>query len=112
VAVNKQEALEMLLVTCRRWEHEVEETRRVDPGLVYEDLVDSARAIEIVLASSDADELKDRKVEELLGRIGGAVLYLLVDEVTVVERVGVPLTVAQVASGMKVVVMREGERGA
>lgn len=87
--MNKQEALEAVLRKVRAWEEPGNEVRATDPVAVGEELLASARAIDLLVAqaeSEDADEAFDIVVfgEHLL-TVAAAAVYLLVDEVTVVE---------------------------
>jgi hypothetical protein len=76
---TKQEALELLLRKCRGWEAPHEEVRATDPA----DVKAQARQAWSVIRSHDpADEEAHR---EAWAAIGAAALYLLTDEVTVVE---------------------------
>jgi len=83
--VNKQEALEALLEECRLYEQPHEETRLVDPSSVHDYVLDRARKLETIVATGgEPDQLYDRVRAVLISLAGGA-LYLLVDEVEVVE---------------------------
>lgn len=69
--MNKQEALERMLEECRKWEGARPE-KAVPKGEAWGALVE-------LVAASDAAAYPDLP-PEVLGLIGGAALYLLVDE--------------------------------
>ena len=85
--MNKQEALVEILSVCRSYEQPHEETRRVSPGAVHDLVLEAARTIDMLVGTGfdgSPDVAYDRLREELL-RIAGGALYLLVDEVDVVQ---------------------------
>lgn len=87
--MNKQEALVAILEECRSHEQPHEETRRVLPGEVHDLVLDVARNLDLLMATgldggTSPDVAYDR-VRDALVRLAGGALYLLVDEVDVVD---------------------------
>ena len=85
--MNKQEALVEILSVCRSYEQPHEETRRTLPDEVHDCVLEAARNIDILVGKGfdgSPDVAYDRLREELL-RIAGGALYLLVDEVDIVQ---------------------------
>lgn len=91
--MNKQQALEAVLRKVRLWERPDGEVRLADPDMVFGKLLESARALDMLLAQLTMnDELSPEaeaglmgRVRDLLGTLGAAAVYLMTDEVTVVE---------------------------
>lgn len=72
---TKQEALELLLTECRKWE-----TMKVTPGEAWADAVE----VVVNLNRLNPEKFEERdavRVREALAILGGAALLLLIDEV-------------------------------
>lgn len=85
--MNKQEALEALLTKARQWEHPHEEVRWVDVGTVFQDLSATVQLIDRMVAMplSSRPEDYSEELKRLLTVAGAAALYLLADEVELVQ---------------------------
>jgi hypothetical protein len=84
--MNKQEALVALLEVVRKWERTDSEVRRDDVEVrsVFSALGEAARELETVLASVPSRR-SSVQVRQRLITLGAAAVWLLVDEVEVVE---------------------------
>lgn len=82
--MNKQEALVALLEVCRSQEEPGREVARAPHEEVLALLVDAGRDLDVI-AASPAGRRRNAKLRAHLAAIGGMALYLLVDEVDVVE---------------------------
>lgn len=84
--MNKQEALEGILVKCREWEQRTEEVKAVH-GTQVADVMhrNVMRLLDMREAEVAGAKLDDAEFKAALFCVGAAALYLLVDEVEVVE---------------------------
>jgi len=85
--MNKQQALEALLCRVRSWEQPHEEVRATEAGVVFRELFRAVERVDQLVATprSRRQPSYSKEMESLLKTAGAAALYLLVDEVDVVE---------------------------
>jgi hypothetical protein len=84
--MNKQEALEGILVKCREWEQRTEEVKAVH-GTQVADVMhrNVMRLLDMREAEVAGVKLDDAEFKAALFCVAAAALYLLVDEVEVVQ---------------------------
>lgn len=82
--MNKQQALEALLEVCRKQEEPGREVARVPHEEALLSLLEAARNLDVLVASPGSRR-RTAGIRETLKLLGGLALYLLVDEVEVVE---------------------------
>lgn len=81
--MNKQQALEALLVRCRTYEEGNREVAATAHEKVLEQLMENVRNLDVVVAMPPSAR-RTAKLRVMLEQVGAKALYLLVDEVEVV----------------------------
>lgn len=82
--MNKQQALEALLEVCRKQERPDQEVAVVPHAQTIQELVSLVGDLDVILRTP-VSVRRDARLRQTLAALGGRALYLLVDEVELVQ---------------------------